>query len=83
MEPTETFTSTKKNHVETELTYKDTTEVLGVLTTCLVCLEHAAIRDSLEVMKGGGQNTIWTGVKEKQDSTELNNGIRRKITAGL
>lgn len=34
VEPTETFTSTKQNHAETELTYKDTTEVLGVLTTC-------------------------------------------------
>lgn len=63
VEPTETFTSTKQNHVETELTYKDTTEVFGVLTTCLVCLEHAAIKGSLELMRGGGNNAIQTGVK--------------------
>lgn len=30
----ETFTSTEYNHAETQLTYKDTTEVLWVLTTC-------------------------------------------------
>lgn len=47
-----------RNHAETELTYKDTTKVLGVLTTCLVCLKHAAIKGALEVMRGGSHNTI-------------------------
>lgn len=44
VKPTKTFTSTNWDHVETEPTYRDTTEVLGVLTTCHVCVEHAAIR---------------------------------------
>lgn len=80
-EPTETFTSTRSNHVETELTYKDTTEVLGVLTTCLVCLEHAAIKEGVTGGYEGWRSQRGVDCRQIQtrsNSSQLNNGIRGK-----
>lgn len=81
VEPTETFTSTRSNHVETELTYKDTTEVLGVLTTCLVCLEHAAIKEGVTGGYEGWRSQRGVDCRQIQtrsNSSQLNNGIRGK-----
>ena len=84
VEPTETFTSTRSNHVETELTYKDTTEVLGVLTTCLVCLEHAAIKEGVTGGYEGWrsqQGVDCRQIQTRSNSSQLNNGIRGKLTS--